>query len=994
MSDISALSKSCPKCGAVLASEATDGLCPQCLMNEVMEPTIVSDASKPKDSAVLTPEELAPFFPQYEILRMLGRGGMGAVYLARQISLKRLVAIKLLPTDMSDSEQGFSERFKNEAQAMAQLNHPGIVAVYDFGQTANGLLYIVMEYVEGTDVQLMLASQGRLHSAHAMAITAHVCDALQYAHTRGIIHRDIKPSNIMVSNDGVVKVADFGLAKMSHGQTTGLTQSGMAMGTLHFMAPEALTLGTAVDQRADIYAVGVMLYQMLTGKLPQGMFEMPSLQVAGLDPRYDRIVARALRDDRELRYQAALELRHDLDAILTQPVEKVVPEAEEEVKALPPVEARGKKKARVPSPASSQAASSAPAKKKPVGLILTMVGVAAALVAVFVYWNGSGGGHFVSAPTLATKEHPFVNSLGMKFVPVPGTKILLCIHETRKSDYAAFAAENANVDDMWLNHFNQGIPVGNKDDHPVVCVSWNDSQAFCAWLSKKEGRIYRLPTDREWSCAVGIGEQEQLDATPEVLGNRNRGVFPWGLQWPPPKGAGNFADMSTKEKMPSFKIIEGYADGYPTTAPVQSFQPNLLGFYDLAGSVEEWCEDWYNSTKKERVERGQAWAHFSPDGLKSSFRSHRPPDYRFDGGGFRCALVVGDASKSMAERSALDASQAASSQSATVTGAKDAPFVNSLGMKFVPVPITGGPTNGQRVHFSVWETRVQDYEVFAQETKREWKQPSFQQGPSHPAVNLTYFDAKNFCEWLTEHERKAGRLIQEERYRLPTDHEWSCAAAIGTREDGGKSPKEKHQKTGNVFPWGASWPPPSGAGNYSGEEVIGHEINRTSQKVLAGYRDDFVATAPVGSFAANTFGLFDLGGNAWELCRDLFDPTTMDCTLRGGSWINDDRSSLLLSYRNHNTKTYASDTHGFRCVLDSSTQTASSGSGIPDSKSLPAITPKDAPFISTLGMKCIHVSDETSSGNVEVQNGDVLLTNISLMRYRLIPKTEAPRTDK
>jgi serine/threonine protein kinase len=136
----------------------------------------------------------------------------------------------------------------------------------------------------------------------------------------GIIHRDIKPANIMVGNDGVVKVADFGLAKMSQGQTTGLTQSGMAMGTLHFMAPEALMLGSAVDQRADIYAVGVMLYQMLTGKLPQGMFEMPSLQVPGLDPRYDGIVAKALREDRSVRYQARRELRHDLDAILTQPV--------------------------------------------------------------------------------------------------------------------------------------------------------------------------------------------------------------------------------------------------------------------------------------------------------------------------------------------------------------------------------------------------------------------------------------------------------------------------------------------------------------------------------------------------------------------------------------------------------------------------------------------------------------------------------------------------
>jgi serine/threonine protein kinase len=266
--------------------------------------------------------------PQYEILCLLGRGGMGAVYQGRQISLDRLVAIKILSNDLEEADANFAERFKNEARAMAKLTHPGIVSVYDFGETPNGLLYIVMEFVEGTDVQKMISASRRLHTEHAMAITAHVCDALAYAHERGIIHRDIKPANIMVGYDGSVKVADFGLAKVSTGgQTVGLTQSGIAMGTLHFMAPEALMLGTAVDHRADIYAVGVMLYQMLTGKLPQGMFELPSIQVQGLDPRYDGIIAKALREDREVRYQSAKAMRQDLDAILTQPVVKLEPAA-------------------------------------------------------------------------------------------------------------------------------------------------------------------------------------------------------------------------------------------------------------------------------------------------------------------------------------------------------------------------------------------------------------------------------------------------------------------------------------------------------------------------------------------------------------------------------------------------------------------------------------------------------------------------------------------
>ncbi|MFN0076133.1 MAG: family 16 glycoside hydrolase [Prosthecobacter sp.] len=284
-----------------------------------------NEGSKPTGPWVPpTAEELHQILPQYEIVKMLGRGGMGAVYMGRQTSLERPIAIKILSAQLEESDMGFTERFKNEAKAMAKLNHPGIVSVYDFGTTPAGLLYIVMEYVDGTDVARMIAKSGRLHTEHAMAITAHVCDALAYAHERGIIHRDIKPANIMVGYDGEVKVADFGLAKVNTGGSTlGLTMSGMAMGTLHYMAPESLMLGTAVDHRADIYAVGVMLYQMLTGKLPQGMFKMPSLLVAGLDPRYDGIIAKGIMEDREARYQSAREMRADLDSILTQPVIKV-----------------------------------------------------------------------------------------------------------------------------------------------------------------------------------------------------------------------------------------------------------------------------------------------------------------------------------------------------------------------------------------------------------------------------------------------------------------------------------------------------------------------------------------------------------------------------------------------------------------------------------------------------------------------------------------------
>ncbi|WP_395736918.1 protein kinase domain-containing protein [Prosthecobacter sp.] len=293
------------------------------LICAAMAPSSRVQTDDPRAWQPPTPENLqARLGGAYEVQLFLARGGMGAVYRGIQASLERSVAIKILPPQLRDSDSSFALRFKQEARAMAQLNHPGIVSVYDFGEMADGTLYYVMEFIDGTDVGQMVQEQGRIASAHAMAITAHVCDALHYAHENGVVHRDIKPANIMVGYNGSVKVADFGLAKSSRQQNASLTLSGHVMGTLNFVAPEALTLGMGIDHRADIYAVGVMLYQMLTGKLPQGLFEMPSMQVPGLDPRYDAIVAGAMREDREQRYQKIRDMRHALDAILTQPVQK------------------------------------------------------------------------------------------------------------------------------------------------------------------------------------------------------------------------------------------------------------------------------------------------------------------------------------------------------------------------------------------------------------------------------------------------------------------------------------------------------------------------------------------------------------------------------------------------------------------------------------------------------------------------------------------------
>ncbi len=247
-------------------------------------------------------------------------------------------------------------------------------------------------------------------------------------------------------------------------------------------------------------------------------------------------------------------------------------------------------------------------------------------------------------PAAGSAKGAVVNTLGMTFVPVKGVKVLFCIHETRRKDYAAFAMAAQGVDDTWKAVFVNGLPVGDKDDHPVVGVSYNDALTFCAWLSHKEGRTYRLPTDREWSVAAGIGrdEKEAGGATPRSLSDGVHNRYPWGRQWPPPAGAGNFADTAFKAKIPGMLSLGEYADGHATTAPVMSFAPDEQGLYDMSGNAEEWVGDWWNAEKLERVLRGGSWMqHFSEE-LLSSHRNHARPDDRSNAGaGFRCVLVMG-----------------------------------------------------------------------------------------------------------------------------------------------------------------------------------------------------------------------------------------------------------------------------------------------------------------------------------------------------------------
>src|SRR5438445_12520927 len=246
----------CQHCGKPLGAKAVQGLCPECFMKVGLGTATVDDSAgapppqiKERRFIPPTPGQLAPRFPQLQILGLIGQGGMGAVYKARQQQLDRLVALKILPAEVSH-DPAFAERFTREARALARLNHPNIVTVYDSGQT-DGFYYFLMEFIDGATLRHLLAA-GKLAPREALAIVPQVCDALQYAHDQGVVHRDIKPENILLDRRGRVKVADFGIARIVGGAESSLAssegeragESGPSLtehhfvGTPQYMAPE------------------------------------------------------------------------------------------------------------------------------------------------------------------------------------------------------------------------------------------------------------------------------------------------------------------------------------------------------------------------------------------------------------------------------------------------------------------------------------------------------------------------------------------------------------------------------------------------------------------------------------------------------------------------------------------------------------------------------------------------------------------------------------
>ena len=525
------------------------------------------------DKPVPSGDEAQPVVIGWRITGLIGAGGMGRVYRAECDDDGRVGALKILDERWS-SDAVIAARFEAEATALRQLEHEHIVRVLDTTESEDGRFCLVMEFVDGCDLGRLLRAE-KLSHERALDIFGKVCAAVTHAHERGIVHRDIKPGNILIGRDGTVKLVDFGLAKdvtldnTEHSIIGGLTSTTDQFGTAYYIAPERFVRTQSSGPQSDVYSLGVLLYHLLTGQMPLGNYT-PLSVVTGLSAKWDRVLASALEADPEKRLATAQELDQAVAELWR-----------EHVQGGDRLRSRRRYIA--------------------LGAAAVFLVTAAALGAWWQRERMKPKPVVFSSSAKASAEHPWENSLGMKFVPVPGTKVLFSIYEARRRDVQPFFdAYLGMFSAEWMkdrrDHLNDllrrsmvsldsdgqrtlasswndpGWPV--TGDHAACYVGIRDAQMYCLWLTWKEqaegrltkGQRYRLPTDSEWLVACG-----GVDAT--LRPGNLAGPEARDDQWP--KTSPTFAD----------------GDPFPRTAPVGSFPVEPNGLHDMSGNVSEWVVD-------------------------------------------------------------------------------------------------------------------------------------------------------------------------------------------------------------------------------------------------------------------------------------------------------------------------------------------------------------------------------------------------------------------
>ena len=794
--------------------------------------------------------EARPVVPDHEVLRRIGRGAYGEIWLARAVATGAWRAVKIVWRVNFQSERSFRREFEGMSVfEPISRSHGGFVDILQVGRNdALGFFYYVMELADDhltgqpladpatytpRTLRAALQQRRRLEAAEAVRLGVSLTDALGALHAHGLSHRDIKPDNIIFVG-GEPKLADIGLVA-AHGQRS-------FVGTEGYVPPEG-----PGGVSADLYSLGKLLYEASMGR---DCLDFPAFasDLADVEPAegatwrgLNHVLLRACDPRPARRYPSANAMGVDLRRLgegraprgqigrnawrlllvlaITGTVVSMVSRSNSvrlPVALGPAAESRAEP---VAVPPELPQTGGVRLESEPTGAVVRtgerelgttplVLGNLPPGPVVFTFVHPgcrrqtrgttikAGESRIVQAvlpPGRAPKPGvPWENSLRMCFLPLDGGTEM-SQWKTRVRDFAAFVAASGYDATGGMSSFRNGTDAAlgatwrepgfpQTPEHPVVGVNWKDAYAFCDWLTQREhesgdldeDQSYRLPTDLEWSRAVGLPPES--GATPQVRSNQIKGVYPWGTQYPPPPEAGNYAGAELRaphaDWPANLPTLPGEAgDGFPRTSPVGSFAPNPAGFYDLGGNVWEWCEDRFAPGGEARTLRGGSWANVRADLLMSGKRIDAYPNTRSDMYGFRVVLetpahgsveitseptgatvyqedrVIGETPLTLPRvvvGAAAYTVKLAGYQPRTVEGPVTTsaplrlraaltilqgpqvgqPWQNTLGMRFVSV----GPT----LLFSVWTTRVEDFAWFCRETNRTPPSVDFAQGTHAP----------------------------------------------------------------------------------------------------------------------------------------------------------------------------------------------------------------------------------------------------------------------
>lgn len=865
-------------------------------------------------------------FKRYTLAKILGRGGMGIVWLARDEELERDVALKFLPEVVAADKQAISD-LKRETRRSLELTHQHIIRIYDFLQDATTAA-ISMEFVAGDTLAALKLEQARGHFEvpQLQKWMEQLGQALDYAHTvPQIVHRDLKPANLMIDVRGDLKVADFGIAASVSDSVSRVSVQAGSSGTPVYMSPQQM-MGERPAVTDDVYAFGATLYELLTGrppfysgnivaqvqgKQPPSMTERRAeLETVGeeIPPRWEQTVAACLAKEPHDRPRSVAEVMDRLAG------NGPTPSLAEPTSADPGIAS---------APAESVGPISDDGQAKP-QLVPRQTGRAGKRFAIFfvILIGLTAGG---------IKYHNFQEAQAVKARVARGELEVFVTNRPGSGE----VVEGRNLE---AGDFAYGAD-------PVAVVEASARRSLFGDDSSLVGSEITLSDGRDPATVVGVvnwGKGVELilpERRTEPTADDFRKVMGHNLHQL--SAAANRYFLENGADTVTVDQLVGSPNDLRRLIPLPGVDYAMIGSIRQGAPLELTTADgtrYRYDHPNLTVKTAQEVAGIILSNLRQLAAA--ADQYFSENGGYEVAVdqlvgpqpgkyirtlnpVVGENYGAIGiirrdrnfavstpdhvlytyhtEKGNLQVERPS-----TFHGGQ--PFENGLGMRFVAVP-------GTPVHFSIWETRVQDFAAFVQATGYDatrgmysyrtagehgnetwgqhgdtWQSPGFPQGPTHPVVGVSVDDANAFCVWLTQKEQREGRLPPDRVYRLPEYNEWGRAA--GTSK----------------FPWGETWPPPRGAGNYADEAA--KRLLFTDWAVIPGYDDGYAGTAPVGSFAPNRYGLYDLGGNAWDRVQRNRGGEDW---LRGSSFAGDRQDRLRSGFMSkYSSRVYSI---GFRVVI-------------------------------------------------------------------------------